>query len=72
MKKIQELSTKELVKELTMNEKELKMREKLEEQFDLLHEESKRCEPELLRELTKSMLDIYIIFLSHDYQSSLV
>lgn len=55
-----------------MNEKELKMREKLEEQFDLLHEESKRCEPELLRELTKSMLDIYIIFLSHDYQSSLV
>lgn len=42
-----------------MNEKEIKMREKLEEQFDLLHEESKRCEPEYLKDLTESMLLIY-------------
>ncbi|BDU87265.1 hypothetical protein SNUCP2_03480 [Clostridium perfringens A] len=55
-----------------MNEKELKMREKLEEQFDLIAERSKECEPEYLEALTKSMLDIYIIFSTHDYQSSLV
>ena len=42
-----------------MNEKELKMREKLEEQFDLLHEVSKKCEPEYLEVLTNSMLAIY-------------
>ncbi len=44
-----------------MNEKELKMREKLEEQFDLLHEKSKRCEPEKLKDLTESMIKLYTI-----------
>ncbi|WP_419867556.1 hypothetical protein [Clostridium perfringens] len=48
------------------------MKNKLKEQFDLLHEVSKECEPEYLEALTKSMLDIYIIFSTHDYQSSLV
>ncbi|EGT0690154.1 hypothetical protein ACV3R1_13525 [Clostridium perfringens] len=44
-----------------MEEKELQMREKLEEQFDLLREESKRCEPEFLESLTESMIKIYTI-----------
>ncbi|WP_419867419.1 hypothetical protein [Clostridium perfringens] len=48
-----------------MNEKEIKMREKLEEQFDLLHEESKRCEPEYLEVLTNSMLSIYSVLYSY-------
>lgn len=43
-----------------MDEKEVKMREKLEEQFELLHEESKSCEPEYLESLTESMIKIYI------------
>lgn len=41
-----------------MNEKE--MRKKLDEQFDLLYEVSKKCEPEYLESITKSMLSIYI------------
>lgn len=35
------------------------MENKLKEQFDLLHEESKKCEPEYLEVLTNSMLAIY-------------
>ena len=44
-----------------MNEKAIKMREKLEEQFELLREASKRCEPECLESLTESMIKIYTI-----------
>lgn len=37
------------------------IKNKLKEQFELLHEESKRCEPECLESLTKSMIEIYAI-----------
>ncbi|WP_300259394.1 hypothetical protein [Clostridium sp.] len=35
------------------------MEKKLKEQFDLLYEVSKECEPEKLKDLTESMLVIY-------------
>ncbi|MDH2460219.1 MAG: hypothetical protein ACLUG2_04315 [Clostridium perfringens] len=37
------------------------MEKKLREQFDLLHEVSKECEPEYLEVLTESMIKIYTI-----------
>lgn len=43
-----------------MTEQEKRMREKLEEQFNLLAEESKKCEPEELETLTDCMLRIYV------------
>lgn len=50
-----------------MNEQEQKMKEKLEDQFNLLVEKSKECEPECLENLTDSMLKIYAT-LNQDYQ----
>lgn len=43
------------------NEKQVieEMENKLKEQFDLLCEVSKECEPEILKGLTESMLSIY-------------
>lgn len=42
-----------------MNEKEIEMRNKLEEQFDALLEISKKCEPEHLGIIIDSMVKIY-------------
>lgn len=50
-----------------MNEKAVKMREKLEEQFDVLLDRSKKCEPEYLKDLTQSMIDIYTILYHKGY-----
>lgn len=42
-----------------MNDQEVRMREKLEEQFDLLSKASKECEPKDLESITDAMLSIY-------------
>ena len=45
---------------------ELEMKEILEAQFKLLHERSKRCEPEYLESLTNAMLNIITTLKSFD------
>ena len=43
------------------------MKKMLEEQFKILHKESKTCEPECLESITNAMLSIYSIL--YPYQS---
>lgn len=43
-----------------MTEKEIEMRNKLEEQFNLLADRTKECEPEQLGIIIDSMVKIYV------------
>lgn len=44
----------------------------LEEQFKLLSEESKRCEPKCLHNITNAMLNIYVTLYPCQYDSEVV